>query len=106
MTTVRLVLVTLAASSMGARLMLCLAMRSPRATALLRKASRLAGRLNPHWLVLHVRTEQERPDHIDAQSLRHFATCRSSPAISERSGTTSSRTIRCWGSSSWRGPTA
>lgn len=59
--------------AMGARLLLCLAMRSPRATALLRKASRLAGRLNAHWLVLHVRTEQERPDQIDAQSLRHFA---------------------------------
>ncbi len=63
----------LSAGAMGARLMLCLAMRSPHAAALLRKASRLAGRLNTHWLVLHVRTERERPDQIDAQSLRHFA---------------------------------
>jgi two-component system sensor histidine kinase KdpD len=64
---------SVAPGAVGARLMLCLAMRSPRATALLRKASRLAGRLNAHWLVLHVRTEQERPSQIDAQSLRHFA---------------------------------
>jgi len=62
-----------APSAVGTRLMLCLAMRSPRATALLRKASRLAGRLNAHWLVLHVRTGPERPDQVDAQSLRHFA---------------------------------
>ncbi len=62
-----------APGAIGARLMLCLAMRSPRATALLRKASRLAGRLNAHWLVLHVRTQGERPDQIDAQSLRRFS---------------------------------
>lgn len=57
----------------GARLMLCLASGSPRASALLRKASRLAGRLNARWFVLHVRTDRERPDRIDAQTLRRFA---------------------------------
>lgn len=57
----------------GSRVMLCLATRSPHASALLRKASRMAGRLNAHWLVLHVRTARERPDRIDAQTLRRFS---------------------------------
>jgi two-component system sensor histidine kinase KdpD len=57
----------------ASRLMLCLATGSPRAAALLRKAARMAGRLNTRWFVLHVRTEQERPDRIDARTLRRFA---------------------------------
>jgi two-component system sensor histidine kinase KdpD len=57
----------------GSRLMLCLATRSPHPSSLLRKASRLAGRLNERWFVLHVQTPGERPDRLDAQTLRHFA---------------------------------
>jgi two-component system sensor histidine kinase KdpD len=62
-----------APAAAGSRLMLCLATRSSRASALLRKASRMAGRLNAHWFVLHVQTPSERPDRLDAQTLRHFA---------------------------------
>jgi two-component system sensor histidine kinase KdpD len=62
-----------APAAAGSRLMLCLATGSPHASALLRKASRMAGRLNAHWFVLHVQTERERPDRIDAQALRRFA---------------------------------
>jgi two-component system sensor histidine kinase KdpD len=55
------------------RIMLCLRTRSPQGRALLRKASRMAGRLNAHWLVLHVQTPKDAPDRLDAETLRRFA---------------------------------
>jgi two-component system sensor histidine kinase KdpD len=54
------------------RVMVCLSSWSPRATALLRKGSRLAGRLATDWFVVFVETPQERPDRIDAQAQRQL----------------------------------
>ena len=44
----------------------CLSSKSPHATALLRYASRLAGRLNRNWYALYVQTPQEDPARVDA----------------------------------------
>jgi two-component system sensor histidine kinase KdpD len=54
------------------RLMLCLSARSPRAHVLLRRASRMAGRLNVHWYVVYVETPRENPIRIDASTQRHL----------------------------------
>jgi len=48
------------------RVMVCMASGSPRANTLLRKGSRMAGRLNTHWFVVHVETPGEAPTKIDA----------------------------------------
>jgi two-component system sensor histidine kinase KdpD len=56
----------------GGRLMLCLSSRSPRARALLRRASRMAGRLNVHWYAVYVETPHEDPVRIDAATQRHL----------------------------------
>jgi two-component system sensor histidine kinase KdpD len=56
------------------RVMVCLSSSSPRATALLRKGSRLAGRLATDWFVVFVETPGERPDKIDSQAQRHLLT--------------------------------
>jgi two-component system sensor histidine kinase KdpD len=45
---------------------------SPRAKTLLRKGSRMAGRLNTHWFVVYVETPGEAPTHIDAETQRHL----------------------------------
>jgi two-component system sensor histidine kinase KdpD len=58
--------------AIGGRLMLCLSSRSPRAGSLLRRASRMAGRLNVHWYVLYVETPREHPRRIDAATQRHL----------------------------------
>lgn len=54
------------------RLMLCLASGSPRAHALLRRASRMAGRLNVHWYAVYVETPREEPTRIDATTQRRL----------------------------------
>jgi two-component system sensor histidine kinase KdpD len=56
----------------GGRLMLCLASGSPRAHLLLRRASRMAGRLNVHWYAVYVETPREEPTRIDAASQRRL----------------------------------
>jgi len=56
----------------GGRLMLCLSSRSPRAHMLLRRASRMAGRLNVHWYAVYVETPREEPTRIDASTQRHL----------------------------------
>lgn len=43
-----------------------------RATALLRRGSRLAGRLNTSWFVVYVETPETRPARLDEASLRHL----------------------------------
>ena len=48
------------------RVMVCMASGSPRAHTLLRKGSRMAGRLNTHWFVVSVETPGEAPTQIDA----------------------------------------
>ncbi len=52
------------------RVMVCISSRSPRAAALLRRGSRLAGRLNTEWYVAYVETPAEAPDRIDSASQR------------------------------------
>lgn len=54
------------------RLMLCLSSRSPRTRALLRRASRMAGRLNVHWYAVYVETPHENPTRLDAATQRHL----------------------------------
>jgi two-component system sensor histidine kinase KdpD len=54
------------------RVMVCMASASPRAKTLLRKGSRMAGRLNTHWFVVYVETPGETPTHIDAETQRHL----------------------------------
>jgi two-component system sensor histidine kinase KdpD len=48
------------------RVVVCMASASPRAKALLRRGSRLAGRLNATWYVLYVATPSEDAVHVDA----------------------------------------
>lgn len=52
------------------QVMVCLSSRSPNSEALLRYASRLAGRLNRNWYALYVRTWSESPTKIDAETQR------------------------------------
>jgi two-component system sensor histidine kinase KdpD len=59
-------------SSSRARVMVCLSSSSPRALALLRKGSRLAGRLSTDWFVVFVETPDETPQLIDAEAQRHL----------------------------------
>ena len=54
------------------RVMVCMASASPRARTLLRKGSRMAGRLNTHWFVVYVETPGEAPTQIDAETQRHL----------------------------------
>jgi two-component system, OmpR family, sensor histidine kinase KdpD len=54
------------------RTMVCMASDPPRAAALLRAGSRLAGRLNTDWFVVYVETPGEAPDRIDAEAQRHL----------------------------------
>jgi len=56
------------------RVMVCLASQSPRASALLRRGARLAGRLNTDWYVVYVETPSEAPDRIDSSAQRQLHT--------------------------------
>lgn len=58
--------------SWGGKLMVCLSSNPPHARTLLRRGSRLAGRLNTDWYVVHVETPNEAPDLIDAEAQRHL----------------------------------
>ena len=52
------------------RVMVCISSRSPRAASLLRRGSRLAGRLNTDWYVVYVEAPDEGPDRIDSATQR------------------------------------
>ncbi len=52
------------------QVMVCLSSRSPNCEALLRYASRLAGRLNRNWYAVYVQTASENPTKIDAETQR------------------------------------
>jgi len=52
--------------------MVCMASGSPRAATLLRRGSRMAGRLNTDWFVVYVETPEETPLRIDAEAQRHL----------------------------------
>jgi two-component system sensor histidine kinase KdpD len=50
--------------------MVALSSNPPRAATLLRRGSRLAGRLNTDWFVVYVETPGESPARIDAETQR------------------------------------
>ncbi len=54
------------------RLMVCMSSYPPHAEMLLRKGSRMAGRLSGDWFVVYVETPREAPDRIDAEAQRHL----------------------------------
>jgi len=54
------------------RVMVCMSSYSPYAATLLRRGSRMAGRLNTDWFVVYVETPGEAPDRIDAEAQRHL----------------------------------
>jgi two-component system sensor histidine kinase KdpD len=54
------------------RVMVCMSSNPPRAAVLLRRASRMAGRLNTDWFVVYVETPREAPNLIDAEAQRHL----------------------------------
>jgi two-component system sensor histidine kinase KdpD len=56
----------------GLRVMVCLSSASPRGSILVRKGSRLAGRLSTDWFVVFVETPAEAPDRIDSAAQRHL----------------------------------
>jgi two-component system sensor histidine kinase KdpD len=54
------------------RVLVCLSSNPPHALALLRKGSRMAGRLNTDWYVVYVETPREAPERIDSEAQRHL----------------------------------
>ena len=54
------------------RVMACLSSDPPLSRVLLRKASRIAGRLNTDWFCVYVQTPDERADRIDSTVQRHL----------------------------------
>jgi two-component system sensor histidine kinase KdpD len=54
------------------RVLVALSSNPPRALALLRRGSRMAGRLNTDWYVAYVETPEEAPDRIDSEAQRHL----------------------------------
>ncbi len=54
------------------RVMVCLSSNPPHALSLLRRGSRMAGRLNTDWTVVYVETPGEAPDRIDSEAQRHL----------------------------------
>jgi two-component system, OmpR family, sensor histidine kinase KdpD len=59
-------------SGANSRVMVCMASSSPNASALLRRGSRLAGRLNTDWFVVYVETPREAPHLIDSEAQRRL----------------------------------
>ncbi len=56
----------------GGKVMVCLSSNPPHAATLLRRGSRMAGRLNTDWYAVYVETPQEAPDRIDSEAQRHL----------------------------------
>ena len=56
------------------KVMVCLSSSPPHAATLLRRGSRMAGRLNTDWYVVYVETPQESPDRIDSEAQRRLHT--------------------------------
>ncbi len=54
------------------RVLVAVASNPPRAAALLRRASRMAGRLSTDWFAVYVETQKEAPDRIDSEAQRHL----------------------------------
>jgi two-component system sensor histidine kinase KdpD len=58
--------------STNARVMVCMSSYPPHAATLLRRGSRMAGRLSSDWFVVYVETPSESPQRIDAEVQRHL----------------------------------
>jgi two-component system sensor histidine kinase KdpD len=56
----------------GGRVMVCMSSYPPHAATLLRRGSRMAGRLNNDWFVVYVETPREAPTRIDAEIQRNL----------------------------------
>jgi two-component system sensor histidine kinase KdpD len=56
------------------KVMVCLSSNPPHAATLLRRGSRMAGRLNTDWYVVYVETPEEAPDRIDSEAQRRLHT--------------------------------
>jgi two-component system sensor histidine kinase KdpD len=54
------------------RVMVCLSSYPPHGATLLRRGSRMAGRLNIDWYAVYVETPNEAPTRIDAEAQRHL----------------------------------
>ena len=54
------------------RIVVAMSSDPPHTATLLRKASRIAGRLNSDWYCVYVQTPDERADRIDATVQRHL----------------------------------
>jgi two-component system sensor histidine kinase KdpD len=54
------------------RVMVCMSSYPPAGETLLRKGSRMAGKLSGDWFVVYVETPGEAPDRIDAEAQRHL----------------------------------
>ena len=52
--------------------MVCMSSYPPHAATLLRRGSRMAGRLSSDWFVVYVETPKEAPERIDAEVQRHL----------------------------------
>ena len=52
--------------------MVCMSSYPPHAATLLRRGSRMAGRLNTDWFVVYVETPRRGADRIDAEAQRHL----------------------------------
>jgi len=61
-----------AQGSTRSRVMVCVSSGSPRTPHLVRRGSRMAGRLNTEWFVVFVETPDEAPDQIDSEAQRHL----------------------------------
>jgi two-component system, OmpR family, sensor histidine kinase KdpD len=55
------------------QVMVCLSSKGPNSAALLRYASRLAGKLNRNWYAVYVQTPREEPTAIDAETQRYLS---------------------------------
>ncbi|HEX6838482.1 MAG TPA: histidine kinase [Polyangia bacterium] len=58
--------------SANARVMVCMSSYPPHAATLLRRGSRMAGRLSSDWFVVYVETPKEAPERIDSEIQRHL----------------------------------
>ncbi|HET6281407.1 MAG TPA: universal stress protein, partial [Polyangia bacterium] len=61
-------------ASTRSRVAVCMSSHPPSAAILLRRGSRLAGRLSTDWFVVYVETPSEAPDQIDAEAQRQLIT--------------------------------
>ena len=59
-------------TSTRGRVLVALSSNPPHALTLLRRGSRMAGRLNTDWYVVYVQTPEETPDRIDSEVQRHL----------------------------------